>query len=92
MRPILLQLAHRLLKTKDMRDLCHTPDRFYLWLDVLLEADLMDEAEALTKDELCKLMCEASLSCDELRRKVVQKRGLWEQEGKLAKERIQEKA
>jgi N-terminal acetyltransferase B complex non-catalytic subunit len=91
MRPILIQLAYRLLKSKDVHDLCQNQDRFHLWLTILLEADLLDEAETLVNSELGKVACDASLSCDELRRTVMQKRGHWEEEGKLARERIQER-
>jgi N-terminal acetyltransferase B complex non-catalytic subunit len=91
MRPILLKLAHRLLNGKQFRDFCNNPDRFHLWLTVLVELELWEEADTLLNDELGKLFCNASLSCNELRREVMQKRGLWEEEGQRARERIQEK-
>jgi N-terminal acetyltransferase B complex non-catalytic subunit len=91
MRPILIQLAYRLMKSKDVHDICQNQDRFHLWLTILLEADFLEEAEALVNSDLGKIACDASLSCDELRRTVMQKCGKWEQEGKLARERIQER-
>jgi N-terminal acetyltransferase B complex non-catalytic subunit len=91
MKPVLFKLAHRLLTNLSPRALQASVDRGYLYLDVVSELELWDEADAFLNSELGQLFCSNSLHCDELRRKTQQTRGLWKQEGDLAKQRIQEK-
>jgi N-terminal acetyltransferase B complex non-catalytic subunit len=91
MRPILLKLAHRLLTSLPPQIILTTADRFYLYLTVLIELELWEDADGLINDNIGTVVCSSSLACNELRRQMVQKRGLWEQEGKRARELIQEK-
>jgi N-terminal acetyltransferase B complex non-catalytic subunit len=89
MRSMLYELARRVLATNSALSFM-SADRFYLHLTVLRELKMWEEAQSMLDTEQGQNICNTSLHCDALRREVAQERGLWVQEGELAKQRISE--
>lgn len=89
-RTLLYKLAHRHVTS------CPTPsymavDRFHLHLLILQELQLWDEANTLLESDIGKSICSASLVCNETRREIWRKRGLYKDEGERAQEKIKNK-
>ncbi|KAG1753404.1 N-acetyltransferase B complex non catalytic subunit-domain-containing protein [Suillus lakei] len=86
-RTLLYKLAHRHVTS------CPTPsymavDRFHLHLIILQELQLWDEANTLLESDIGKSICSASLVCNETRREIWRKRGLYKDEGERAQGKI----
>ncbi|THH20680.1 hypothetical protein EW146_g718 [Bondarzewia mesenterica] len=90
MREILFKLAHRLLQTA-WGPLESNADRLHLYLSLLHELRLSDEARTLLESEQGKAICSRSLACDELRRDIWKLNGWLKEEGKTAEKRISNK-
>jgi len=90
MRPILFELAHRLITSSPTPSYIHA-ERFHLHLSILLELELWDEADKLIESDVGKNICSTSLSCNEVRRTIWRKRGRLQQEGDHAEKLIVEK-
>jgi N-terminal acetyltransferase B complex non-catalytic subunit len=90
MRTLLYKLAHRHVTS------CPSPpyvgvDRFHLHLIILQELQLWDEANTLLESDIGKSICSASVVCNEARREIWRKRGLYKEEGEYAQEKIKNK-
>ena len=90
MRELLYKLAHRLL-TSAWNPLEMNADRFHLYLSLLLELQLYDEARAVLESDQGKSICSRSLACDELRRDIWKAKGWLKEEGEAAEKRISDK-
>ncbi|ETW85831.1 hypothetical protein HETIRDRAFT_308984 [Heterobasidion irregulare TC 32-1] len=90
MRELLYKLAHRLL-TSAWNPLEMNADRFHLYLSLLLELQLYDEARAVLESDQGKSICSRSLACDELRRDIWKAKGWLKEEGEAAEKRITDK-
>ncbi|PPR03615.1 hypothetical protein CVT24_007731 [Panaeolus cyanescens] len=90
MRPILFQLAHRLIQTSPNPSYI-SADRFHLHLSLLRQLGLYDEANKLLDSDVGKSICATNLSCDELRREIWQLQGKVKEEGQRAELLITEK-
>jgi len=88
-RPVLFKLAHRLVVSATTPSF-YNADRFYLHLMILRELELYDEAYELLNNDVGKAICASSLTVDELRRDIWQRKGLVGEEGARAKARITE--
>jgi N-terminal acetyltransferase B complex non-catalytic subunit len=89
MRAVLYQLAHRLVTSSPTPSYL-SADRFHLHLTILRELGLFDEAHTLLESDVGKSICSTSLVCDEIRRDIWRLRGLWNEEGERAEQRIVE--
>ncbi|KDQ60955.1 hypothetical protein JAAARDRAFT_31952 [Jaapia argillacea MUCL 33604] len=87
MRTLLYKLAHRLVTSSPTPSYV-SADRFYLHLVILRELQLFDEANTLLESDVGKSICATSLLCDELRREIWRMRGLFQEEGQRARQRI----
>ncbi|KAF9052875.1 N-acetyltransferase B complex non catalytic subunit-domain-containing protein [Panaeolus papilionaceus] len=90
MRPILYQLAHRLIQSSPTPSYV-SADRFHLHLSLLRQLGLYDEAGNLLDSDVGKSICATNLSCDELRREIWKQQGKTKEEGKRAEVLITEK-
>ncbi|KAG6837306.1 hypothetical protein H0H93_011908 [Arthromyces matolae] len=90
MRSILYKLAHRII-TSSPTSPYQSNDRFYLHLSILRELELYDDAHKLLDSDHGRAICSTSLSCNEIRREIWQKKGMLVEEGRLAMTRILEK-
>ncbi|KAH9935019.1 N-acetyltransferase B complex non catalytic subunit-domain-containing protein [Fomitopsis serialis] len=88
-RPVLFKLAHRLVVSATTPSF-YNADRFYLHLMILRELGLYDEAYELLNNDVGRAICASSLTVDELRRDIWQRKGLVGEEGARAKARITE--
>ncbi|TDL21521.1 actin cytoskeleton organization protein [Rickenella mellea] len=88
-RPILFQLAHRLLLTTPVPPTA-TADRLHLHVTVLRELSLYDEARQLLETTVGKAIVKTSIVVDELRREVAVESGRWKEEGREAARRLVE--
>ncbi|KAI0054150.1 hypothetical protein FA95DRAFT_1579189 [Auriscalpium vulgare] len=90
MRDLLFKLAHRLVTSAWNFTELHA-DRLYLHVSILKALNLYDDAQTLLESEQGQAICSRSLACDELRREIWKAKGLLQEEGKIAEERIVEK-
>lgn len=90
MRSLLFRLAHRLLESSATPSYLSS-ERFCLHLTVLRELDMYEEAEKLLDGEIGKIICSASLVCNQIRRDIWKLQGRALDEGKLAESKILEK-
>ena len=90
MRDILLKLAHRLI-TASWKQVEVHPDRFYLYTSILQQLGLHEDARELLDTESGQFLCSRNLSCDYLRREIMQAGGWQAEEGVIAEQRIVEK-
>jgi N-terminal acetyltransferase B complex non-catalytic subunit len=90
MRTLLFKLAHRLLESSTTPSYLSS-ERFCLHLSVLRELGMYEEAEKYFDGEVGKIICSASLVCNQMRRDIwkLQSRAL--DEGRRAELRISEK-
>ncbi|TFY83713.1 hypothetical protein EWM64_g296 [Hericium alpestre] len=89
MRDILYKLAHR-LASSTWKETDLDADRFYLYLSLLRELKLYDDARKLLESEQGKTICTRSLACNELRRDIWKLSGRLSEEGAAAEKRILE--
>jgi N-terminal acetyltransferase B complex non-catalytic subunit len=87
MRDILYKIAHRMISTA-WKPLDASAERLYLYLTILRQLQLHDEAMTLLKSDQGRLICARSLSCDEVRRELVKASGAVQEEGDVAQARI----
>ncbi|KAK0228730.1 actin cytoskeleton organization protein [Armillaria fumosa] len=90
MRPVLYQLANRLISSSPTPSF-HSADRFHLHLSILRELKLYDEAVKLLDSDIGAHICGSSLVCNEMRRDIYRLKGLLKEEGKKAETLITEK-
>jgi N-terminal acetyltransferase B complex non-catalytic subunit len=90
MRSVLFKLSLRLLASTTTPSYL-SADRFYLHLSILRELQLWDEAYLLLDNDVARAICDTSLICDEIRREIWAKKGLWTEEGQKAQFRISQK-
>lgn len=90
LKALLFKLAHRLIASSPTPPYQH-PERFHLHLTLVRELELWEEADKLLTSNIGKDICSTSLACEELRRDIWQRRGLWVDDGDIAKDRIVEK-
>ncbi|KAK0210940.1 actin cytoskeleton organization protein [Desarmillaria ectypa] len=90
MRPVLYQLANRLISSSPTPSF-HSADRFHLHLSILHELKLYDEAMKLLDSEIGAHICGSSLVCNEMRREIYRLKGLLKEEGSRAETLITEK-
>jgi N-terminal acetyltransferase B complex non-catalytic subunit len=89
MRTVLYKLALRLISSSTTPTTAST-DRFHLHVYILRELDI-DEACKLLESEEAKTIYGNNLAVDELRRDIWTKKGMFKQDGDLARTRITEK-
>lgn len=87
MREILYKLAHRVISTA-WKSTEPNAERFYLYLRVLRELKLHDEALELLRSEVGQILCVRSLACDEMRRYILQDSGAIAEASEAGKKRI----
>ena len=90
MRPILYQLAHRLITSSPTPSYANA-DRFHLHLTILRELKLYEEANKLLDSDIGKSICATNLSCNELRREIYVQQGRIQLEAEQAEHLIVEK-
>jgi hypothetical protein len=90
MRDILLKLAHRLI-TASWKQVEVHPDRLYLYTSILQQLGLYEDARELLDTESGRFLCARNLSCDYLRREIMEAGGWQTEEGVIAEQRIVEK-
>ena len=90
MRDILLKLAHRLV-TASWKQVEVHPDRLYLYISILQQLGLYEDARELLDTESGRFLCARHLSCDYLRREIMKAGGWQTEEGVIAEQRIVEK-
>lgn len=90
MKELLYKLAHRII-TSTPKPTYHHPDRMYLYLTILRELGLLDDAHQVLDSDIGKTICATSLSCNEVRRDIWRLRGMTKEEGILAEARILER-
>jgi N-terminal acetyltransferase B complex non-catalytic subunit len=90
MRPILIQLSHRLVTSSPTPSYIH-PERFHLHLSILLDLELWDEADKLIDSDVGKSICATSLCCNEVRRAIWSAQSRQQQEGERAEKVIVDK-
>ncbi|VDB83056.1 unnamed protein product [Peniophora sp. CBMAI 1063] len=87
MRDILYKLAHRVISNA-WKATEPTAERLYLYLRVLRELKLHEEALELLKSEVGQILCARSLACDEMRRFILQDSGAIAEASETSKKRI----
>jgi len=87
MQEVLYKLAHRMISSA-WKPMDGNADRLYLYLMILRQLNMHDEATTLLKSEQGRIICDRSLICDELRRDLMKAGGALESEGELAQTRI----
>ena len=83
MRPLLYQIAHRLISSSPSPSF-QSADRFYLHLTILRELGMYEDALKLLGSEIGEYLCATSLVCNEVRREIWRAKGLIKEEGKRA--------
>ena len=87
MREILYKLAHRVISTA-WKSTEPSAERLYLYLRVLRELKLHEEALELIRSDVGKILCVRSLACDEMRRFILQDSGALAEASETGKKRI----
>ncbi|SRR6266404_261520 len=90
MREILLKLAHRLILASWKPSEAHA-DRLYLYVTVLQQLGLYQDARELLETESGRFLCSRNLACDYLRRDIMKAGGWQKEEAEIAEQRISEK-
>ncbi|TCD64660.1 hypothetical protein EIP91_003821 [Steccherinum ochraceum] len=90
LKPVLLKLAHRMVTSSTVPSY-HSADRLYVHLLILRDLEMYDDALTLLDSEIGKLICNTSLTVDEIRRDIKKLKGLVKEEGEVAQTRILEK-
>src|SRR6266478_1251701 len=90
MRTLLFKLAHRLLESSTTPSYLSS-ERFCLHLSVLREIGMYEEAQKHLDGEVGKIICSASLVCNQIRRDIWRLQGRALDEGRRAELKSSEK-